>query len=138
MGFKPQFFGCDGLDGLLGVENFDTSLAEGVMLLTPFAADSDDEKTQAFVSAYKEKFGDTPNQFAADTYDAMYAIKEAAEKAEITPDMSVSDICEAMKTAMTEITLDGLTSEGMTWNAQGEPNKAPKAVKIVNGAYTAM
>ena len=138
MGFKPQFFGCDGLDGLLGVENFDTALAEGVMLLTPFAADSDDEKTQAFVSAYKEKFGDTPNQFAADTYDAMYAIKEAAEKAEITPDMSVSDICEAMKTAMTEITLDGLTSEGMTWNAQGEPNKAPKAVKIVNGAYTAM
>ena len=66
------------------------------------------------------------------------AAKEAAEKAEITPDMSVSDICEAMKTAMTEITLDGLTSEGMTWNAQGEPNKAPKAVKIVNGAYTAM
>ncbi len=96
------------------------------------------KKTQAFVSAYKEKFGDTPNQFAADTYDAMYAIKEAAEKAEITPDMSVSDICEAMKTAMTEITLDGLTSEGMTWNAQGEPNKVPKAVKIVNGAYTAM
>ena len=33
------------LDGILGVENFDTSLAEGVMLLTPFAADAQDDKT---------------------------------------------------------------------------------------------
>lgn len=138
MGYAPMFFGCDGLDGILGVENFDTSLTEDVMLLTPFVADAQDEKTQAFVSAYEEKFGETPNQFAADTYDAMYIIKAAAEKAGVTPDMSASDICEAMKTAMTEITFDGLTGEGMTWDADGEPSKAPKAMKIVDGAYTAM
>ena len=138
MGFETKFFGCDGMDGILGVENFDTSLAENLMLLTPFVADAQDEKTQAFVSEYKEKFNDTPNQFAADTYDAMLIIKEAAEKAGVTPDMSVSDICEAMKTAMTEITFDGLTGEGMTWSADGEPAKAPKAMKIVDGAYTAM
>ena len=138
MGYDPMFFGCDGMDGILGVENFDTSLAEDLMLLTPFVADAKDEKTQAFVSEYKEKFNDTPNQFAADTYDAMLIIKEAAEKAGVTPDMSVSDICEAMKTAMTEITFDGLTGEGMTWSADGEPAKAPKAMKIVDGAYTAM
>ena len=138
MGYAPTFFGCDGLDGLLAVKNFDTKLADGVMLLTPFAADADDEKTQAFVSAYKEAYGDTPNQFAADAYDAMYIIKAAAEKAGVTPDMSASDICEAMKTAMTEITFDGLTGEGMTWDADGEPSKAPKAMKIVDGAYTAM
>ena len=81
MGYAPTFFGCDGLDGLLAVKNFDTKLADGVMLLTPFAADADDEKTQAFVSAYKEAYGDTPNQFAADTYDAIYIMKAAAEKA---------------------------------------------------------
>jgi len=133
-----MFFGCDGLDGLLGVENFDTSLAEGVMLLTPFAADEDKEATQNFVAKYEEKYGEIPNQFAADAYDAVYAIKAAGEKAEITPDMSVSDICEALKVTMTEISIDGLTGEDMTWNAAGEPNKAPKAVKIENGAYTAM
>lgn len=138
MGYDPKFFGCDGMDGILGVENFDTSLAEDLMLLTPFVADAKDEKTQTFVSAYKEKFGEIPNQFAADAYDAMYIIKAAAEKAGVTPDMSVSDICEAMKTAMTEITFDGLTGDGMTWSADGEPTKAPKAMKIVNGAYTAM
>ena len=138
MGYKPLFFGCDGLDGLLTVPNFDTSLAEGVMLLTPFAADAQDDLTKTFVGKYEEQFGGTPNQFAADAYDAMYAIKAAAEDAGITADMSASDICDKMETSMTNITIDGLTGEGMTWTADGEPNKAPKAVKIVDGAYTAM
>lgn len=137
MGFAPKFFGCDGLDGILAVENFDTSLAEGVMLLTPFAADAEDEMTQNFVKTFVEKYGDTPNQFAADAYDAMYAIKAAAEKANLTPDMSVSDLCEGMKKAMTEVTVDGLTGS-ITWDAAGEPTKNPKAVVITDGAYKAM
>lgn len=138
MGYEPQFFGCDGLDGLLAVDGFDTALAEGVMLLTPFAADAEDEATQTFVANYEEQFGDTPNQFAADAYDGMYIIKAVAEQAGITPDMDASAICDAMKVAMTEITVDGLTGSGITWTADGEPNKEPKAVMIENGAYTAM
>ena len=136
--YDAAFFGCDGLDGILSVEGFDTALAEGVMLLTPFVADEDKELTKNFVAAYEEKFGGVPNQFGADAYDGMYAIKAAAEKAGLTPDMSVSDMCEAMKTAMTEITIDGLTGEGITWTAEGEPSKAPKAMVIKDGAYTAM
>lgn len=131
--FAPIFFGCDGMDGILSVEEFDTTLAEGLMLLTPFSAD--EEGSKDFTAAYTEAYGDVPNQFAADAYDAVYAIKAAAEKAGVTADMSVSDICDAMKVAMTEISIDGLTGAGMTWNAAGEPNKAPKAVKIVDGAY---
>lgn len=138
MGYAPKFFGCDGLDGILAVEEFDTSLAEGVMLLTPFAADATDELTSSFVKTYKEKYGDTPNQFAADAYDAIYIIKAALEKSGATADMSASDICDALKAAMTEITVDGLTGEGMTWTADGEVNKAPKAVVIEGGAYKAM
>ena len=138
MNYEPIFFGCDGLDGLLAVEGFDTSLAEGIMLLTPFAADAEDEKTKNFVAAYQAAYGEIPNQFAADAYDAMYIIKAAAEQAGITADMSVSDMCEGMKTAMTQITVDGLTGEGITWDAEGEPSKSPKAVKITDGVYTAM
>jgi branched-chain amino acid transport system substrate-binding protein len=137
MGYDPQFFGCDGLDGILDVENFDTSLAEGVMLLTPFAADAEDELTQNFVSAYKEAYGETPNQFAADSYDAMYTLKAAIEQANVTPDMSISDICDSLKGAMTEITVEGLTGT-ITWDSEGEPSKEPKAVVIENGAYKAM
>lgn len=131
--FAPIFFGCDGMDGILTVENFDTALAEGLMLLTPFS--TTEEGSIQFTEDYVAAYGIEPNQFAADAYDAVYAIKAAIEKAGITADMSVSDMCEAMKVAMTEISIDGLTGADMTWNAGGEPNKAPKAVKIVNGVY---
>ncbi len=138
MGYEPKFFGVDGMDGILTVENFDTSLAEGVMLLTPFAADAQDEATQAFVSKYQEAYGEVPNQFAADAYDAIYVMKAAIEESGVTPDMSVSEICDAMKEAMTKISVDGLTGVGMTWQATGEVSKAPKAVVIKDGAYAAM
>ena len=137
-GCTATVFGCDGLDGLLTIEGADTSLFEGVMLLTPFAADAQDEKTQNFVSKYQEKFGETPNQFAADAYDGVYTILAACEQGGVTADMDASAICDALKTAMTQITVDGLTGEGMKWEATGEVNKAPRAVKIQNGAYTAM
>ncbi len=138
MGFAPTFFGCDGLDGILTVENFDTKLAEGVMLLTPFAADATDDLTKKFVEAYNKANGETPNQFAADAYDAIYTIKAALEAGKATPDMSAQDLCELLKTAMPTITVDGLTGADMTWTPDGEVNKAPKAVKIVDGVYTAM
>ena len=138
MGYAPKFFGCDGMDGILQVENFDTKLAEGLMLLTPFAADAQDELTQKFVTSYKENYGETPIQFAADAYDAIYAIKAAMEEADITPETSVSDTCDKMKEAMLNIKVNGLTGEDMTWTEDGEPHKAPKAVKVVDGAYQAM
>ena len=138
MGYAPKFFGCDGMDGILQVENFDTKLAEGLMLLTPFAADAQDELTQKFATSYKENYGETPIQFAADAYDAIYAIKAAMEEADITPDTSVSDTCDKMKEAMLKIKVNGLTGEDMTWTEDGEPHKAPKAVKVVDGAYQAM
>ena len=138
MGYAPKFFGCDGMDGILQVENFDPTLAEGLMLLTPFAADAQDELTQKFVTSYKENYGETPIQFAADAYDAIYAIKAAMEEADITPDTSVSDTCDKMKEAMLKIKVNGLTGEDMTWTEDGEPHKAPKAVKVVDGAYQAM
>lgn len=135
MGYKPTFFGCDGMDGILNVENFDTKLAEGLMLLTPFAADAKDDLTVNFVKNYKEKYKDTPIQFAADAYDAVYAIKAAVEKANLTPDQGVSELGDAMEKAMTEISLDGLTGSGMKWDASGDVDKEPKAVIIKDGAY---
>ena len=97
-----------------------------------------DENFPGLRNKYQEKYGEIPNQFAADAYDAIYAIKAAAEKAGLTPDMSVSDMCDAMKVAMTEITIDGLTGNGITWTSEGEPSKEPKAMVIKDGAYTSM
>ena len=138
MSFAPIFFGCDGLDGILSVENFDATLAEGVMLLTPFVANATDVATVNFVKGFKELADEKYlNQFAADAYDAIYAMKAAAEKANVTSDMEVAAIGDAMKVAMTEISIDGVTGAGITWSADGEPSKEPKAVKITNGEYVA-
>ena len=138
MGYEPTFFGVDGMDGILTLEGFDTSLAEGVMLLTPFNADATDEKTVNFVNKYKELYGDVPNQFAADAYDCVYAYKAALEAAGATPDMSAEELCEKLITAFPSLTFDGLTGNGMKWDSTGAVSKSPKGMKIENGAYVGM
>ncbi len=135
MGYAPTVFGVDGLDGILSQEGFDTSLAEGVYLLTPFSADATDEKTAAFVKNYVEKYGETPNQFAADAYDCIYAIYQALTAANATPDMSTDDITAALLAQFTSMTFDGVTGTSVTWESTGEVSKSPKAVVIQNGVY---
>ena len=135
MNYAPTYFGVDGMDGILTMEGFDTSLAEGVMLLTPFSADADDERTQNFVKTYNDLYGETPNQFAADAYDVVYVIYEALNAAGCTGDMSAEDICDALISVMPTICVDGLTGQGMTWQSTGEVSKAPMAVVIENGVY---
>ena len=137
MGYKPVFFGVDGMDGILTMEGFDTSLAEGVLLLTPFSADAKDEKTVNFVNKYVELYGDTPNQFAADAYDAVYAVYEAMVAGGITADTTPEEACEIMIEQMQKLTIEGLTGT-MTWSATGEVSKTPTAVKIENGVYVGM
>lgn len=139
MNYEPTFFGVDGMDGILTLEGFDTSLAEGVMLLTPFSADADDDTTKNFVSKYKGAYGDVPNQFGADAYDAVYIIKQALEESNATPDMSADEIGAVMKDAMKDLTFEGgITGDSMAWDDNGAVNKAPKAVIIQKGAYKSM
>ncbi len=138
MNYAPKFFGVDGMDGILTLEGFDTSLAEGVMLLTPFSADAADEKTKNFVAKYQEKYNETPNQFAADAYDCVYAIYEACQKGEVTPDMTAEEICDIMIAQFTTMKFDGLTGTGMTWGSNGEVTKDPKGMIIQNGVYVGL
>ncbi len=135
MDYKPTFFGCDGMDGILAVQGFDAALADNLIFLSPFTPTSDDPAIQKFVTDYQTAYGETPNQFAADAYDGMYAIKAAMEDGNVTSDMSPSDICEAMKASMVNITIDGVTAKNLTWEASGEPSKEPMVVKIANGDY---
>ncbi len=139
MNYAPVFFGGDGMDGILEMEGFDKSLAEGLMLMTPFNAASTEERTANFVKQYVDAYGTTPNQFAADGYDCMYAIYEACQKAGVTADMSGADICEKLIATFTDssFSVDGLTGSGMTWSANGEVAKAPLVFQVENGVYTA-
>jgi len=138
MGYAPKWFGVDGMDGILTMEGFDASLAEGVMLLTPFNADAEDEKTQNFVATYQEQFGEIPNQFAADAYDCVYAYKQALEAAGATTDMDAATLNDLMIEQFTTMSFDGLTGDGMTWDAAGAVTKSPKGMVIENGAYVGL
>ncbi len=139
IGYAPKFFGCDGMDGILTVEGFDTTLAEGLTLMTPFDANASDEATQSFVTKFKEKMnGLVPNQFAADGYDVIYALYNAMNAAGITGTESASDICTALEAQFATMTVDGLTGSGMHWDENGMISKAPAAVVIENGVYVPM
>lgn len=140
MQYAPKFFGVDGMDGILTLENFDKSLAENVMLLTPFVADAADERTKSFVAEYQKREGDIPNQFAADAYDCVFAIYNAVEKGEIKAGMSAKDTCEKLISVFTsaDFKFDGLTGESVTWSASGEVSKKPKGMVIKNGVYVGM
>ena len=140
MGYAPTFFGVDGMDGILTMEGFETSLAEGVMLMTPFNAWGTDELTANFVAEYEDRYGETPNQFAADGYDCVYAIYNALNAMGATSDMSAEELCDGLIATFTsdDFSVDGLTGTGMTWGTNGEVAKAPVVVVIEDGIYVTL
>ena len=137
IGYEPTFFGCDGMDGVLTIEGFDTALAEGLLLMTPFNPDS--PSTQDFVAKYKEMMnGVVPNQFAADGYDVIYSIYNACVALGIDGTTEPTEVCEKLVTYFATYEFTGLTGSGMTWDASGMISKIPAAVKIENGKYVDM
>ena len=133
MDYAPTFFGVDGMDGILDMPGFDTTLAEGLVLMTPFCATV--ESSKSFVDAYTAAYGTTPNQFAADAYDGVYIVKAALEQAGCTADMSNEEICDALVSAITSLKFTGLTGTDMSWNAEGQVSKAPTAYVVKDGQY---
>jgi len=140
IGYAPKFFGVDGMDGILGVEGFDTKLAEGVILLTPFNSDDEDESTKNFVAEYQKRHNEVPNQFAADAYDCIYAIYQALQAGNAKPTMTAAELNTLLVGQFTSdsFTFDGLTGEGMTWDNTGAVSKSPKGMVIQNGIYVGM
>lgn len=136
MSLDIDWFGVDGLDGLIGKCGNNVADAEGVLLLTPFYADSTDALTKNFVTSYNEKYGKIPDQFAADGYDVIYtmmaAVKQAGVTSENVTDMSIADFNSKLVAAMTQISVEGTTGK-MTWTSDGETIKTPKILKIENG-----
>ena len=137
MGYTPTFFGADGMDGMLDMEGFDKSLAEGLLLMTPFNAAGTDERTKSFVEKYQAAHGILPNQFAADGYDCMYAIYEACCEIDGIANMNSSELCDALIAMFTggSFSVDGLTGTSMKWLESGEVSKAPVVVKVESGVY---
>ena len=144
LNYTPTFFGGDGMDGILTMEGFDTTLAEDLMLLTPFNASATDEATVNFVTKYEEAYGETPNQFAADGYDCIYAIYDALQQVDNLSEIASMEyaerheaLCDALIGVFTsaDFSFDGITGTGMTWGTNGEVSKDPIVVVVEDGVY---
>ncbi len=137
IGYEPTFFGCDGMDGVLTIDGFDTSLAEGLMLMTPFNPDA--PESAAFVAKYQKAMdGVIPNQFAADGYDVIYAIYNACIATGINGTTAADEACATLMKYFATYQFTGLTGTGMTWDAAGMISKVPAAVVIQDGKYVAL
>ena len=130
-GSDAVLFGCDGFDGIDG--QIDSSVTNLIRYITPFDVNSTDATVADFVQAYKDAYsGEAPDQFAADGYDAVYAIFNAMQKAGINDvTISASDLCDKLIPAITadDFTYTGATGT-MTWDASGACNKIPTIIEL--------
>ena len=109
-GSKAEIFGSDGLDGV--ADQIDDSVTTRIRYITPFDVASESEVTAKFVKAYEAKYNATPDQFAADGYDAVMAIYEAMKVAGVD-DVTIapSALCDKLVAAITadDFKLNGAT-----------------------------
>ena len=140
------YYGCDGLDGVDAVENFDiTTIPQEVSYLSHFNSGATDGAAKAYIDAYRAKFGaDAPlNQFGAAAYDCVWAIYEALKVAKANGEdfsvtTSASDFCDILVEVFTSdsFVFHGVTGapkadgkSDISWTDDGFVNK--EAVKYV-------
>lgn len=128
LGIKIPFVGSDGWDGVTNQLGDKATVADGSIFLSPFFSADTAENVKNFVDTYKEKFNSTPDQFAADAYDGVYAIAKAYK---IAQSIDSEKLMEAMK----DVEVDGITGK-FSFDEDGNPNKEAKYIQIENGQYT--
>ena len=129
-GCDAVLFGCDGLDGVAA--QIDETVTNSISYITPFDAKSEAENVKNFVAAYEEAYGATPDQFAADAYDAVYAIYEAMEALgvnNVTVAPNVLGDALVAKFTSEDFSFSGLTGV-MTWDESGASTKVPVIVTL--------
>lgn len=132
-GCDAVLFGSDGFDGIAAV--LASNVTNTIQYITPFDADSADLTVKKFVDAYKAKYNETPDQFAADGYDAVMAIYEALKKANVTDaQMSADALTKAVTAVLSspDFSFTGATGK-MTWSSDGVPTKVPQVKEITRG-----
>lgn len=128
-GIKSQIIGADGWDGVS--KTLDSSsypAIEDVYFTNHYSVEDQSEKVQHFLKAYKEKYNDEPSSFSALSYDAVYLLKDAIEKAGSTDK-------EAVVKALKEIEFSGVTGS-LKYDENNNPIKGVTIIRIKDGKYT--
>lgn len=138
------YYGCDGLDGIDAIENFDiNAIPQEVSYLSHFDSNATEGAAADYIKKYTQAYGrETLNQFGAAAYDCIYAIYEAlkaakAEGKEINATTSASELCNILKAKFAgDFVFHGVTGKpvangksDISWTADGFVNK--EAVKYI-------
>lgn len=106
----------------LGGEN-----VNGIKLTAYFSEDSEEAKSQKFVKAYQEEYGDIPGTYAAYAYDAALVVMDAIENA--------GEDRAAIQQYISKIEgFEGATGVA-TFDENGDVIKAPLRMEIQDGKF---
>ena len=128
VGITVPLLGVDGWDGVLEQVE-DASVLEGCYFVNHYSPADTSEKVVDFLAKFEEKYGATPNAFAALGYDAIAVLLNAIEAAGDPSDW------EAINAALKATEFDGVTGQGLTFDDHGDPSKAGVINVIKDGAY---
>ncbi|RLC59099.1 MAG: branched-chain amino acid ABC transporter substrate-binding protein, partial [Chloroflexota bacterium] len=108
---------------------------EGLFFSTHYAAEGATGATKEFIDAYEAKYGETPGDVAALTWDAFGILLQAIQNTGgLTGDLAKDR--EAVKNELGKIKdFDGITGR-MTFTPEGDPIKCAVIVKIEGGKFT--
>lgn len=124
IGINSQLIGGDGWDSPELVK-IGGDAVEGGLFVNHYSPDDSDAEVQEFVNAYKEKYGQTPDAFAALSYSTLQLFAEAITKAGSTDGEAV---IEALKN------IDVNTISGnIKFDENRNPQKSVSIIKIENG-----
>jgi branched-chain amino acid transport system substrate-binding protein len=103
---------------------------DGLKLSSNFVPTNPDPNVQAFVTAYTEKFGQVPSQFAAQAYDAVGIMLAAIRK--VGPGVTRAQLRDALAETKDYPGVTGLT----TFDPETrEPAKALSRMTVADGKY---
>ena len=125
-GLDVQILGADGFYSPVLVELGEETV-EGAIFTAGFHGDDPDPNVQSFVEAYREKFNEDPDMFAAQAYDAARIVIEAMKKYGTDPE----SIREGIAATKDFPGITGLTSI----DEEGDTIKEVLILQVENGAF---
>ncbi len=143
LGMKQPFIGGNGFNSPQLIQNAGKA-AEGTIVGSPWFSDNPSPENQHFISAYRKKYGTPPNQFSAQSYDALYIVADALNHIALSGNLN-SDR-QSLRDALPKTTHIGATGKFAFRPAHGQDKKPagydadqlPFVYVIKNGQFVLM
>jgi len=127
LGMTCKVIGSDGWDNQELIKMGGKDM-EGTYFTNHYSPDVDRPASKAFIAKYTKKYNTQVDAAAALTYDSVYLLVQAMEKAGKTDPKSIRDAIASTKN------FDGVTG-AITFNGSGDPVKGAVIIRIENGKF---